>query len=274
MLTDLIAPIAANFSLEWAMRSDVGRLRANNEDAVHIAPEHGFVVLADGMGGYNAGEVASRIAVDSISAGLTCWLQDAAARLDNPRGAPFTVAAGLQALQACVTEANRAILDDACTQPSHAGMATTLVAALVYQERILIGHVGDSRAYRWRGGALARLTRDHSVLQEQIDAGQALSAQAAAGRYRNLLTRGLGVEATVLLDTQTVPLQAGDVYLLCSDGLTDMVSEAEIAAVLDSGLPMHNMAQVLIDQANMSGGRDNVTVALMRVASYGPGAAV
>jgi len=261
--------MAANFSLEWATLSDVGLMRANNEDAVHIAPEHGFVVLADGMGGYNAGEVASRIAVDNISAGLSCWLQDAAGRLADPRGAPFTAAAGLQALQACVTEANRAILDNARAEPDHAGMATTLVAALVYQERILIGHVGDSRAYRWRGGSLAQLTRDHSVLQEQIDAGLILPAQAAAGHYRNLLTRGLGVETTVLLDTQTIPLQAGDVYLLCSDGLTDMVSEAEIAAVLDSGLPLHNMAHVLVAQANMSGGRDNVTVALMRVAAYG-----
>jgi protein phosphatase len=254
-----------DFMLEWASLSDVGRKRANNEDTVHIVPLHGFAILADGMGGYNAGEVASCMAVESISAGLTGWARDASLRLTHPRGVPFTVTAALQALEACVAEANRAIFEDACTQPDHAGMATTLVVALAYQGQLLIGHVGDSRAYRWRGSTLTQLTRDHSILQEQVDLGMITPEQAAAWRYRNLLTRGLGVETMVLLDTQTTPLRKHDVYLLCSDGLTDMVSDAEIAAVLDSGLPLSNMAQVLIDHANTGGGHDNVTVALMRV---------
>lgn len=254
-----------HFTLEWASLSDVGRKRANNEDTVLIAPEHGFAILADGMGGYNAGEVASCMAVESISAGLTGWVRNAASRLTGQRGAPFTVTAALQTLQACVAEANHAIYEDARTQPDHAGMATTLVMALVYQGQLLIGHVGDSRAYRWRGGTLTQLTRDHSILQEQVDLGMITPEQAAAWRHRNLLTRGLGVEAAVLLDTQATPLRKHDVYLLCSDGLTDMVSDAEIAAVLDSGLPLSDMAQVLINQANTGGGQDNVTVALMRV---------
>jgi protein phosphatase len=257
--------VADDFTLEWAALSDVGRIRANNEDVVYIAPEHGFAVLADGMGGYNAGEVASRIAVDRISAGLAGWLQDARARQADPRGAPFTVVAALQALEICVADANRAIFDDACAQSDHAGMGTTVVVALPYQGQLLIGHVGDSRAYRWREGALTQLTRDHTLMQEQLDAGLITPKQAAAWRYRNLLTRGLGVDTTALLDTQAAPLQVHDVYLLCSDGLTDMVSDAEIAAVLGSGLPPPDMAQVLVDQANTSGGRDNITVALLRV---------
>ncbi|MDR0457446.1 MAG: protein phosphatase 2C domain-containing protein [Burkholderiaceae bacterium] len=256
------------FTLEWAALSDVGRKRANNEDAVRVEPEYRLAVLADGMGGYNAGEVASRMTVANVGDALIGWVQDAAARLADPRGAPFTVAAALQALQACADEANRAIFDDANAQPEHAGMGTTLVAALVYQGQLLIGHVGDSRAYRWRGGALAQLTRDHSVLQAQVDVGLLTPEQAAAAwRYRGLLTRGLGVEDTVLLDTQAEPLQPGDICLLCSDGLTDMVSDAEIAAVLGSGLPLPSMAQVLIAQANTAGGRDNITVALLRAGS-------
>jgi protein phosphatase len=258
--------MADDFTFEWISLSDVGRLRDNNEDAVHVAPGHGFVVLADGMGGYNAGEVDSRMAVDSISAGLTCWLEDATARLANPRGAPFTAAAALQALEISVHQANRAIFEDACAQPDHAGMATTLVMALIYQQQLLVGHIGDSRAYRWRDGALELLTRDHSILQEQVDAGLITPEQAIAWRHRNLLTRGLGVEVTVTLDTQAMQLCANDIYLLCSDGLTDMISDAEIAAVLGSDLPLPDMAQVLVDQANASGGRDNVTVALLRVA--------
>ena len=259
--------VADDFTLEWAALSHVGRLRTNNEDAVRIAPEHGFAALADGMGGYNAGEVASHMAVDIVSDRLACWAKDAADRLADPRGAPFTAAAAQQALEAFADEANRAIFDDARADPAHAGMGTTLVVALVYQGQLLVGHAGDSRAYCWRDGALTQLTRDHSVLQEQVDAGLMTARQAAAAPGRGLLTRGLGVEATVQLDTQATPLQPNDVYLLCSDGLTDMVSNAEIAAVLDSGLPLPDMAQVLIDQANSGGGRDNVTVALMRVAA-------
>jgi protein phosphatase len=258
--------MADDFTFQWAALSDVGQMRTNNEDAVHIALEYGFAVLADGMGGYNAGEVASRMAVDSISAGLIDWLQNARARLSVQGGEPFTVADALQTLEICADQANRAIFEDASTQPGHVGMGTTLVMALVYQGQLLIGHVGDSRAYRWRGGVLKQLTRDHSLLQEQLDAGLIAPAQAAAWRYRNLLTRGLGVDATVLLDTQTASLREGDVYLLCSDGLTDMLCDTEIAAVLSCGLLLPDMAQVLINQANASGGRDNITVALLRVA--------
>jgi protein phosphatase len=271
-MTGIVSPssltderLADDFTFECVTLSDVGRLRTNNEDSVHVVPEHGFVVLADGMGGYNAGEVASRMAVDNISAGLIGWLHEAATQLADPNGTPVTVATALQAMSICVSQANRAIFEDAKAHPDHAGMATTLVMALIYQQQLLIGHVGDSRAYRWRGGALQQLTRDHSILQEQVDAGLITLDQAAALRRHNLLTRGLGVETTVTLDVQATPLQAHDIYLLCSDGLTDMVSDPEIAAVLSSGLPLPDMTQVLVDHANASGGRDNITVALLRV---------
>jgi len=254
--------LAKDLQLELAAATDVGRRRTNNEDAVYLEPEHGFVVLADGMGGYNAGEVASRMAVEGVSAGLNCWLQQAASQpAQEERGAD----AALRALAACVDEANSAIFEDARLHQEHSGMGTTLVVALVYQEQILIGHVGDSRAYLWREGKLTQLTTDHSVVQEQLDAGLITPEQAATSVQHNLLTRGLGVEAEVLLDTQAVPLQAGDIYLLCSDGLTETVSDTQISALIKSKMSLSDLAQALIDQANINGGYDNVTVALIHV---------
>ncbi|MDR0480033.1 MAG: Stp1/IreP family PP2C-type Ser/Thr phosphatase [Burkholderiaceae bacterium] len=255
--------LAEDFPLEFAALTDVGRKRTNNEDAVRVEPEHGFVVLADGLGGYNAGEVASRMAVEGIGAGLICWLQSASALPENE--SPRAASDALRALETCVDEVNHAIFEDAACVPDHAGMGTTLVVALAYQGQMLIGHIGDSRAYCLCDGMLTRLTRDHSLLQEQLDAGLMTPAQAAVSPHYNLLTRGLGVEATVSLDVQTVLLQKGNIYLLCSDGLTNMVSDADIAQLLGSGLPLPGMAQALVDQANANGGQDNVTVALIRV---------
>ena len=256
-----------DFALELAAATDVGRRRTNNEDAVRLEPEHGFAVLADGMGGYNAGEVASSMAVEGISAGLICWLRDATSSMSGNDG--DAAAAALRALEACVDEANRAIFDDARAHDAHAGMGTTLVVALAYQGQMLIGHVGDSRAYRWREGQLTLLTRDHSVVQEWLDAGTITPEQAAVSRQHNLLTRGLGVEATVLLDSQTTLLQKNDIYLLCSDGLTEMVPAAQISALLGrrGDLSLPGLAQTLVDRANANGGCDNITVALIRVLS-------
>lgn len=241
---------------EYSALTDVGRLRANNEDAVMVDAGHGIVVLADGMGGYNAGEVASALAVDLIAGELGRWLAEAAASA-TPRDVR-------RAMEICVDNANRAIFDAAHTHDAYAGMGTTLVMAALHGAVAVIGHVGDSRAYRWRAGALAQLTRDHSLLQEQIDIGLITPAEAAASGNRNLVTRALGVEDTVLLDVQEVELAPGDLLLLCSDGLNDMLTDADIAAILAAPDALTDKSRRLVDEANARGGRDNVSVVLVR----------
>ena len=243
--------------LEFTALTDVGRIRANNEDAVTIVAEHGVLVLADGMGGYNAGEVASALAVEQISGGLVRWLTQAAPTVGMREVR--------RAMEICVDNANHAIFDAANTNADYAGMGTTLVMAVQHGDALAVGHVGDSRAYRWRADGLVQLTRDHSLLQEQLDIGLITPEEAAASGNRNLVTRALGVEDAVLLDVQEVPMRPGDIYLLCSDGLTDMVAHADIAAVLSSGGPLDALARGLIDAANDGGGRDNISVALIRV---------
>ena len=242
--------------LEFSALTDVGRVRANNEDAVVLVPAHGLVVLADGMGGYNAGEVASALAVELISGELARWLEQAAS------------VAGMRdvrrAMEICVDNANRAIFEAANTDEACAGMGTTLVMAVAHGDILLVGHVGDSRAYLWRAGELLQLTRDHSLLQEQVDIGLITPEEAAVSANRNLVTRALGVEDAVLLDVREVRMEPGDVYLLCSDGLNDMVDDSGIAAVLARPDPLGTLARQLIDMANAAGGRDNVSAALIR----------
>ncbi len=238
----------------FAALTDVGRLRANNEDAVRVDPAHGVAVLADGMGGYNAGEVASAMAVDIIAADLARWLAQAEGGARDVR----------RAMEICVDQANRAIYEAAHANDAYTGMGTTLVMAVLRDGMAVIGHVGDSRAYRWREGRLVQLTRDHSLLQEQLDIGLITAAEAAVSSNRNLVTRALGVEDTVLLELTDAPMAPGDVLLLCSDGLNDMLHDADIAAVLGSAESPHEMSQHLIELANGRGGRDNVSVIVVK----------
>ncbi|MEZ5606612.1 MAG: Stp1/IreP family PP2C-type Ser/Thr phosphatase [Burkholderiaceae bacterium] len=235
--------------------SDVGCVRANNEDAVRVDEGRGIALLADGMGGYNAGEVASAMAVEHIGNALGAWLDSA--------GAGATAPAVLDAMEDSTDRANRLIFEAANTQPECAGMGTTVVLAVLREDQVLVGHAGDSRAYRWRDGALVQLTRDHSLLQEQLDAGLITPQQAAVSGYRSWVTRALGVEDTVLLETGSHALHAGDTLLLCSDGLTEMVSDSAIAAILAEAAPLPTRAQRLIDAAKAAGGRDNVSVILI-----------
>ena len=244
--------------IEYIALSDMGRLRNNNEDSVLAVPEHGLVVLADGMGGHNAGEVASRMAVTLIAQQLGEWLPDnSGASLRDLR----------RAMAVSVDAANRSIFEAANTNADYHGMGTTLVMAVVHQGEMVLGHAGDSRAYLWRGGELKQVTRDHSLLQEQIDSGLLTLAEAAMSSNHNLVTRALGVEDLVLLDVQHHPLEDGDLYLLCSDGLSDMLDDEEIARELAANamLDTKMRAQRLIDLANEHGGRDNISVALIQV---------
>lgn len=240
---------------------DPGRARSNNEDSVAIDPDVGLAVLADGMGGYNAGEVASQMATTFIRTELGRWLREA-----NSQASDADVR---RAMDICVDNANRAIFHAANSNPQYAGMGTTLVVGAFHEGRLLVGHVGDSRAYRLRGGRLQQITRDHSLLQEQIDAGLITAEQAAFSANKNLVTRAVGVEATVLLETHQHEVQPGDLYLMCSDGLSDMIDDGTIALLLQRGDPLEALGRALIEAANEAGGRDNISVILARAGGAG-----
>jgi PPM family protein phosphatase len=241
---------------EFSSALDAGRARSNNEDSVALDEPCALAVLADGMGGYNAGEVASSMATSFIRTELGRWLQDAGAQAGDVEVR--------RAMDICVDNANRAIFNAANSNPQYAGMGTTLVVAVFRDTHVLVGHVGDSRAYRLRGARLQQISRDHSLLQEQIDAGLITQEQAAFSANKNLVTRAVGVEDTVLLETHVHEVQPGDLYLMCSDGLSDMLSDTSIAQILAANGPLEQICQALIDAANDAGGKDNISVILAR----------
>ncbi len=242
--------------LDFHSATDTGRARSNNEDAVAVDEATGLVVLADGMGGYNAGEVASGMSTSFIKTELGRWLAEASdSATDNDVR---------RAMDICVENANRAIFNAANSNPQYAGMGTTLVLGVFRDARLLVGHVGDSRAYRLRGAKLTQITRDHSLLQEQIDCGLITPEQAAFSLNKNLVTRAVGVEDTVLLETHGHDVQPGDTYLLCSDGLSDMLPDESISQLLTGHSSLSDAAAALIDAANDSGGKDNISVVLVR----------
>jgi len=244
-------------SFEFFHAVDTGRARANNEDSVAVDDANALCVLADGMGGYNAGEVASGMATSFIRNELGRWLAEAAVRASDVEVR--------RAMDICVDNANRAIFNAANANPQYAGMGTTLVVAVFREGQLRLGHVGDSRAYRWRGGLLSQITRDHSLLQEQIDAGLITPEQAAFSANKNLVTRAVGVEDTVLLETHLHEIQPGDIYLMCSDGLSDMLDDAMMARLLQTHESLPEAGRALIDAANEAGGKDNIALILVRV---------
>jgi protein phosphatase len=241
---------------DFAALTDPGRVRANNEDTIAFEPSLGLVLLADGMGGYNGGEVASGMAIALLQASFGRWLAHA-----GPQAHPKAIK---RALQAGTDEANAAILEAGIANVQLQGMGTTLVLAAFGSHRAIVGHIGDSRCYRLRGDQLELLTRDHSLLQEQLDAGAITPEQAVMSPHRNLVTRALGIERHVDLEMHEHGVMPGDLYLLCSDGLSEMVSSAQIFTILlqDIGLP--EKATLLVATANENGGRDNISVVLAR----------
>lgn len=248
-------------SLEFFCVTDTGRARNNNEDSVAVDEAAQLIVLADGMGGYNAGEVASGMATAFIKTELGRWLTEASSNASDTDVR--------RAMDICVDNANRAIFNAANSNPQYAGMGTTLVVGVFRDGRLLVGHVGDSRAYRLRGGRLVQITHDHSLLQEQIDAGLITAEQAAFSANKNLVTRAVGVEDTVLLETHLHDLMPGDVYLLCSDGLSDMLDDVSIEQLLHSSDSLEDAAVALVNAANEAGGKDNISVILARVRGGG-----
>lgn len=244
----------------FAALSDRGQLRENNEDAVRVQPDAALAVLADGMGGYSAGEVASGMAIALIGAEMARWTGRPGAHGPAPDDAALLAA--VRAVAQAVDNANLTIWSAAQVNAEYHQMGTTVVVAQFLPERLVLAHVGDSRAYRLRGPEFRQLTRDHSLLQEQLDAGLISAEEAALSPQRNLLTRALGVMATVEVEVHVHAVAPGDLYLLCSDGLTDMLDDADLAELLAAPGSLEQKATALVAAANAQGGRDNISVIL------------
>ena len=237
---------------EFCIRTDPGLARENNEDSVAVDEPTRLGILADGMGGYNAGEIASGMATTFIKSEVGRWLAQAG-RQANAREVR-------RAMEICVDNANRSIFNAANSNPQYSGMGTTLVVGVFQDGRAMIGHIGDSRCYRLRGAEFTQITKDHSLLQEQMDAGLITREQAATSSNKNLVTRALGVEDAVLLEVNEHKVEPGDTYLMCSDGLSDMVDDEGIAKILAGDAPLEQKVAQLVDAANANGGRDNISV--------------
>jgi serine/threonine protein phosphatase PrpC len=249
--------------LRFVGQTDTGKVREHNEDTIAFDSDVGLLVLADGMGGYNAGEVASGIAVKTIMHLVREALErEDLARPDSATGLsrPAII------LRDAISRANKIIFQTARTQPQCEGMGTTIVAALFFDNRVAVAHVRDSRLYRLRGSGFDQVTLDHSLLQELVDRGFYSPEEAQRAANKNYVTRALGVETAVEVEVQEHPAQRGDVYVLCSDGLSDMVEDDDIHLTINTfGANLETVAKQLIQLGNDNGGKDNISVVLAQV---------
>lgn len=242
-----------------AARSDVGLIRSGNEDSHLVSPDHGLFIVADGMGGHAAGEVASGMAVERI--------RDA---LGSLKGAsPESV---MERLLAAIRGANEAIYQRTLTEREKRGMGTTATVLVLIPDRYVVAHVGDSRAYLLRGGVLHQLTKDHSYVQEQVDEGRLTPEQARTHPYSNVITRCLGASWQLDPDVFAGAVEAGDLFLLTSDGLTGMIEDETLAAILQTDGTPERWVDRMVVEANRRGGLDNITAIVVRVESVGASA--
>jgi protein phosphatase len=243
--------------------TDTGKVREHNEDTIATDADIGLLVLADGMGGYNAGEVASGIAVKTVLNLIREQVErEDLTVLDRESGMsrPSII------LRDAIHRANKIIYQTARSQPQCEGMGTTIVAALFFDNKISVAHVGDSRMYRLRNGRFEQVTMDHSLLQELVDRGFYSAEEAQRAANKNYVTRALGVEPNVEVELQEAPVQKGDVYVLCSDGLSDMVEDDDIHLTISTfSANLDTVAKQLIQLANDNGGRDNVSAVMAQV---------
>jgi protein phosphatase len=243
-------------------RTDPGKKRDNNEDSFLVNDGLGLFAVADGVGGHAAGEVASRLAVDTLLEVVPGFLAG------DDTTPPFTVAAGAEpataALRYAITLSNRKVIETSAGNPALSGMGTTVTALLLIRDSAHVAHVGDSRAYLFRAGELRQLTADHTLVAEQVRTGVITPAEARASKQRHIITRAIGIEKDVDIDVLTVRVQARDLFLLCTDGLTELVPDDDIARILAASMP-DTATQKLIGLANERGGVDNITTVVVAV---------
>ena len=254
--------------LRFVGQSDTGKVREHNEDTIAFDPDIGLLVLADGMGGYNAGEVASGIAVKTV----VNLVRESVEREDlSLHDGESGMSRPSIILRDAIHRANKIIYQTAKTQPQCEGMGTTIVAALFFDNKAAIAHVGDSRMYRLRNDKFEQVTMDHSLLQELVDRGFYSPEEAQRAANKNYVTRALGVEPDVEVEVQEVPVHKGDYFTLCSDGLSDMVEDDDIHLTISTfGANLDTVAKQLIQLANDNGGRDNVSVVIAHVVDAFP----
>ena len=250
--------------IEVAGTTHVGMKRNHNEDNYLVVPDQRLFCVADGMGGHSSGEVASKIAVDELAGFFDRTTRDEEAtwpyKLDRSRTYEEN------RLVTGIKLANLRIFERAQVEARYKGMGTTIVSIHFSKEQVLVGHVGDSRVYRFRAGALAQLTEDHSLLNDYIKAKKLTPEEIEKFPHKNVIVRALGMKDSVQVDVSRHDPRAGDVFLLCSDGLSGMVPDPKITEILSANAELEKAAQLLIDAANANGGVDNVTVVLARVA--------
>lgn len=246
------------FRIAMIGQTDVGMRRTNNEDVFVVLPERGVAGVADGMGGQASGEVASAIFADTVRELFA----------DSP---PGDGNGGADLVAESFRVANERIFNLSVEQPQHRGMGCTAELLLFDGDRYVLGHVGDSRSYLFRQGALSQVTKDHSLIQEQVDSGLITPSEARNHTLKNVILRAIGVEEALAMDLHRGECEAGDLFLLCSDGLTDMVDDGKIADALGRPLTLVQKAGRLIELAKMGGGRDNITVVLCEVLASSEG---
>lgn len=249
--------------LQVAACTDKGRVRLNNEDSYHVYPEENLFVLSDGMGGAAKGEVASAMAVEVVGASPK---EDSSASAADKSAGRAGFSDETNSLIRAIQLANRKIHEEGARDPASRGMGATIVAVRISGNRASLAHVGDSRVYLFRAHTLQQLTSDHSLVAEQVRQGLMTHQQAAASELQSVLTRALGMEERVEVDADEIELLPGDSFLLCSDGLTRMVPESEIAATLAQAPDVAIAAEQLVQRANECGGLDNITVVVIHLA--------
>lgn len=246
--------------LRMAGITDPGKRRSNNEDAIATVPALGLAILADGMGGHLAGEVASGIAVDIVKRGLINELDDSKRRARQNGLSPEAAA-----LKDSIELANRAIHEASSQHTEYAGMGSTIAVVLFHGNKVCIAHVGDSRVYRLRDGKLVQVTEDHSMIQELLRRGFITPEEAKLSTNKNMVTRALGVESNVEVELAEETVREGDIYLLCSDGLSDVLEDAVVEQILlRFDTEFENALEYMVTEVNAKGGPDNVSAVLVR----------
>ena len=252
--------------LQFVARTDVGQVRDHNEDFITENEGLGFAVLADGMGGLNAGEVASSMAVHLLVDELAEYRKGESTIEAELNDSDEKLPIEAQVVRKAVENANDSVFHVSQTQPKCQGMGTTIIAAYYHDNKISVAHIGDSRMYRLRSGKLEQITKDHSFVQELIDKGLFTKEEARASSKKNVVTRALGVAPNVEVEVHEHEAEAGDLYLMCSDGLHDLVPDRDIEnSMIELGPNLNELAAHLVSLANVSGGKDNISVILTRV---------